>query len=166
MVDFTTLYQRYAGDVHRFALFLSGSASDADDITAETFTRALTGGEIRASTVKAYLFTIARNLYLASRARNARNVNIDEKIHDAGRSPEQETADHLSLQTLRRALLLLPEGERAILLMRGDDEMSHQEIAEAFGISAVAVKVRIHRARLRLAALMEPKVGGSHERNA
>src|SRR5690349_6360680 len=61
MMDFHSLYQSYAPQVHRFVLFLCGDASLADDITSETFVRAWTArGKIREATVKAYLFTIAR----------------------------------------------------------------------------------------------------------
>jgi len=55
-MTFESLYRTYARDVYRFALFLSGDTVEADDITAETFARALASREpIRVSTVKAYL---------------------------------------------------------------------------------------------------------------
>jgi DNA-directed RNA polymerase specialized sigma24 family protein len=55
MMDFHSLYQSYAPQVHRFVLFLCGDASLADDITSETFVRAWTSrGKIREATVKAY----------------------------------------------------------------------------------------------------------------
>ena len=40
-MDFRDLYDRYSGDVHRFSLFLSGNEAMAEDLTAETFARAL-----------------------------------------------------------------------------------------------------------------------------
>ncbi len=65
MTDFHELYTRYVGDIFRFALFLCGDAAEAEDITAETFARALTGkAPLVSSTVKGYLLTIARNLHL------------------------------------------------------------------------------------------------------
>ena len=45
MLDFHELYTRYAADVHRFALFLSGNRALADDITSETFLRAWSSSE-------------------------------------------------------------------------------------------------------------------------
>ncbi len=63
-MDFADLYRKHARDVRRFALFLCGSYALAEDLTAETFVRALVGREdLRLDTVKAYLFAIARNLY-------------------------------------------------------------------------------------------------------
>ena len=74
MKNFHDLYVRYAGDVHRFATYLSGDPALADDITSETFLRAWTSSSpIRESTIKAYLFTIARNLYFAESRRSARH---------------------------------------------------------------------------------------------
>lgn len=63
-LDFSALYRRYAADIYRFALYLSGNKALADDITAETFTRVwMARDRIRVDTVKAYLLMIARNLY-------------------------------------------------------------------------------------------------------
>ena len=77
--SFTTLYQRYAQDVFRFAFWLSGDADDARDITAETFVRVWTSERpIRDLSVKAYLFTIARRLYLQHRRRTSRSSPLTE----------------------------------------------------------------------------------------
>jgi RNA polymerase sigma factor (sigma-70 family) len=74
LADAHEIYERYARDVHRFVLYLSGDPALADDITADTFVRLWTApGEIRTATVKAYLFTIARNLYLTSQRREPRD---------------------------------------------------------------------------------------------
>ncbi len=55
MTDFSALYKKYAPDVFRFALYLSGDRSQAEDITSETFVRAWTSPEpIAVATVKAY----------------------------------------------------------------------------------------------------------------
>ena len=61
--DFGAVYERYADDVLRFALYLTGDRAEAEEIASETFVRAwLASGEIRVETVKAYLLSIARNL--------------------------------------------------------------------------------------------------------
>ncbi len=62
--SFVEIYTAYARDVYRFVLYLSGDATAAQDITAETFCRVwLTNQPVRMATVKAWLFVIARNLY-------------------------------------------------------------------------------------------------------
>ena len=83
MTDFTELYRKYAPDVFRFALYLSGERSEAEDITSETFVRAWTSPEpIVMATVKGYLFTIARNLYLQRLRKRSKHVELDENLPD------------------------------------------------------------------------------------
>jgi RNA polymerase sigma-70 factor (ECF subfamily) len=92
-MDFESLYQRYARDVYRFALYLSGRQDVADDISAETFVRAWTSPQpIREGTVKAYLFAIARNLYRADRRHQARVEPISDLARSKTPSPEESTA--------------------------------------------------------------------------
>ena len=98
-MDFDTLYQRYARDVYRFALYLSGRPHEADDITAETFVRAWTSRQpIRVGTVKAYLFMIARNLYRAGLREHGRTAALDETMRDPGPGPDTAAADRLTLE--------------------------------------------------------------------
>jgi len=158
LVDFHSLYERYSQDVYRFALYLSGDASLADDITQETFVRAwTTPGEVRGGTVKAYLLMIARNLYRSERKREARHVVLDESLSDPKPDPAIVTSDRLELRDLLRALQSLNETDRAALLMHARDGMPYVEIAAVLGLSIAAIKVRIHRARIKLQRLHEPE---------
>jgi len=153
-MDFESLYAQYARDVYRFVLYLSGRPDQADDITAETFVRAWMAREpIREGTVKAYLFAIARNLYRADARRSAKVREVPSSMPAAGPSPERAAAASHDLAKLLENLPLLSEIDRAVLLMRAEDDMSYEEIAAAVGISPGAAKVKVHRARARLAAL-------------
>jgi len=79
MAPIHDLYERYAADVYRFALYLSGEHADAEDITADTFVRLwTTPGQIRTRTVKAYLFTIARHLYLDRQRARSRFTELED----------------------------------------------------------------------------------------
>src|SRR5512144_312532 len=110
MTDFSTLYQRYAGDVFRFAFCLCGNRSDAEDITSETFVRAWTSSQpIRTETVKAYLFTIARNLYLQGRRRAGRHVGLDEEIPDFRAGPLRVAEQKAEFRSVLARLQKLPE---------------------------------------------------------
>ena len=60
------------------------------------------------------------------------------------------------LEVVLTALQALPEIDRAAVLMRADDEMAYEEIARALGISLSAAKVKVHRARLKLAEARRP----------
>ncbi|HEY3811937.1 MAG TPA: sigma-70 family RNA polymerase sigma factor [Caulobacteraceae bacterium] len=151
MTEFQVLYERYAPDVRRFALYLSGDPAIADDITSETFVRAWTApGPLRAETVKAYLFTIARNLYRDTLRRARRHAVLDESIPDESASAESRAEDRSQLGLVMAEIQKLTEIDRAALLMRAQEQMSYQEIARALGLTVAVIKVRIHRARLKL----------------
>jgi RNA polymerase sigma-70 factor (ECF subfamily) len=160
MAEFQEIYQRYAQDVHRFALYLSGNQALAEDIASETFVRLWASDEkmIRMLTVKAYLFAIARHLYIDSHRLTSRHVAIDTELPEPGTSPEMLVIHKSELREVLKLLQEIPEVDRAALLMRAQQEMSYEEIARVLGISLAAVKIKIHRARLRLA---EARIRGS-----
>jgi RNA polymerase sigma-70 factor, ECF subfamily len=151
MLDFHTLYQSYAPQVHRFALFLCGDPTLADDITAEAFVRAWTArGKIREATVKAYLFTIARNLYRDHLRRNNRLTELEDSLPDPAVGLASRTEHKAELETVMAALRKLSEVDRAALLMRAQEGMSYEEISQALDLPVTTVKVKVHRARLKL----------------
>jgi RNA polymerase sigma-70 factor (ECF subfamily) len=151
IIDFSSVYERYAPDVYRFALYLCGDAALADDIAAETFVRAwVTPVEIRAVTLKAYLFAIARNLYRASLEQQARQADWPVDQPDPAPGPEASAGARLELSAAWQALRALPEIDRAVLLMHVQDDMSYAEIAAVLDLSVAAVKVKVHRSRLKL----------------
>src|SRR5262245_52912340 len=154
MSDFEALYQRYAADVFRFALYLSGNRAGAEDIASETVVRVWTVRDnLRAPTVKAYLFAIARNLYLQDRRRRWRRSELSDAMADGGPGPHAEAASRAELAAVLAALQSLPEIDRAALLMRAQDQMPYEEIAATLGLSLPAARVKVHRARVRLATL-------------
>ena len=160
LVDFHSLFERYSGDVHRFALYLSGDASLAEEITQETFVRAwIMPGEISGGTVKAYLLTIARNLYRAERNRRARQSSLDGAMADRQAGPEAVAAGRSSLDAVVVALQSLSEIDRTALLMHVQDDLPYATISKLLGLSIAAVKVRVHRARIKLRTLCDVKVG-------
>ena len=163
--DFAALYERHSGDVHRFALYLSGNEATAEDLTAETFVRAwIARGRIREGSVKAYLLAIARNLYRDNCRRVTEtplpddpNAALDPP--DPGTPPDEAAHARRELDVVLRALRQIPELDRAVLLMATIEGMPHQAIGAALGLSTAAVKVRVHRARVTLNAVRG--VGGT-----
>ena len=156
--EFHNLYQQYAADVFRFAWCLIGDRSLAEDVTSETFVRAWTApGEIHTETVKAWLFAIARNLCVSHWRRTAREAPLDSSVSDVP-SAGENVAARLELERTLRAIRALPEGERAALAMRARGDLSYEEIGRALGISPVAAKVRVHRARIKLARTCQRNV--------
>jgi len=154
MTDAGALYRKYALDVFRFALYLSGNRHEAEDLTSETFVRVWTSpGRVEAATVKGYLFTIARNLFLQDLRKKPRQIELDEQLRDPRASPHAQAEQKAELDAVLAGLQKLPEIDRAALLMRALEGMPYEEISQALKISLASVKVKIHRARLALAGI-------------
>jgi RNA polymerase sigma-70 factor, ECF subfamily len=155
LMDLQDLYSRYAADVRRFALYLCGNELLADDLTSETFLKAwCASSPIREPTVKAYLFTIVRHLYLSELRRTSRHDVLNDTIPSAARSQDETLESASTIKAVLRALRQLPEVDRAALLMRTQDLMPYEEIAQVLNLSIANAKVKVHRARLKLAALI------------
>lgn len=154
MITFHEIYEHHSGDVYRYAFWLSGSADDADDITSETFARAWAGREeIRTETVKAYLFAIARNLYLKGLRHAKRQTDLSPLHADPQPALEQQVESKLDASHAMALVQTLPEVDRAAFLLRVQHELPYEEIARILQLPLTTVKVKIHRARLKLAAL-------------
>jgi RNA polymerase sigma-70 factor (ECF subfamily) len=151
MLDFDSLYRKYAPDVFRFALYLSGNRAEAEDIASETFARAwVAHGAIQAESAKGYLFTIARNLFLKSLRSAARRSPLAESLPDPAPRSDQLFERKSELNAVLAAMQTLPDIDRAALVMRSVDGLPYREIARVLGISEGAAKVKVHRARALL----------------
>src|SRR5260370_27393784 len=147
---FSDLYERYSRDVYRFAVYLSGDVNLAEAIPGETFLRVWNSeAPVRLATVKGYLLAIARNLYLHELRRLNRLSELKDQM-PAVSSLHQETESRAELNRVLGDLRELPEADRAAVLLRADDGLSYEEIAEVLGLPVATVKVRVHRARLKL----------------
>jgi len=156
MLRFEELYVAYSPDVYRFAVWLSGNSSDAEDITAETFARAwMNFNTIRTETLKAYLFTIARNTYLESLRKHRDHVELDDAHPDSRPALEKSLETQNELDQVRTALQTLPEVERSAFVMRVQYDLPYAEIARVLRISEGAAKVKVHRVRKMLFTKMK-----------
>jgi RNA polymerase sigma-70 factor (ECF subfamily) len=162
-----TLFERYSSPVFNYLLRLSGDRPLADDLTGETFYRAMLGidGFREDASVKTWLLRIARNLYLRRASRERRSISL-EALQESGISfverqagPEEQVLNQEGMQSIQRALLALSEGDRSILLLSAQEKMIYREIGRVLDISEAAVKVRIHRARRRFAAVLKQANG-------
>jgi RNA polymerase sigma-70 factor (ECF subfamily) len=155
--SFAELYGAYARDVYRFALYLSGDTALAQDITSETFLRVwLAEQPVRLGSVKAWLFALARNLYRHELRHLRRKVPLDPAMPSADSvlaTLETALEAKEKLARVLKALAALPEVDRFALLLRVVEGVSYTEIAATLHISIAAAKVKVHRARLRLASL-------------
>jgi RNA polymerase sigma-70 factor (ECF subfamily) len=153
MLSFQDLYEAYAKDVYRFALWMAGDRYEAEDICSETMVRAWARrSKIRTETLKAYLFTIARNIYLGKLRKRKRQLDLDEAYPDPAPGPEAVAEAHLKILRVRGILQTLPEIDRTAFVMRVQHELPYAEIARALGLSQTNAKVKVHRVRQRLLA--------------
>jgi RNA polymerase sigma-70 factor (ECF subfamily) len=155
MLDFQYLYNAYAMDVYRFAYWLCGDAVDAEDITSETFLRAWTRRtSIRTETMKAYLLSIARNLYLERLRKHRLHIELTDGMPDTTPGPEKRLEDRDDLVRIRNTLQKLNEVDRTAFILRVEQELPYEEIARMLQLSLSAVKVKVHRVRLKLTGVV------------
>jgi RNA polymerase sigma-70 factor (ECF subfamily) len=151
MLTFEELYLAYSPDVYRFACWLAGDEREAEDITADTFFRAwMNFNTIRTETLKAYLFTIARNIYLESLRKNHNHPHLEESHPDAQPAMEGIIEDQSELDAIWKSLKLLPEVDRSAFVLRIQYDLPYAEVARILQLSETAVKVKVHRARKKL----------------
>lgn len=144
---FGLLYDHYQPAVHRFLYYRTRSVVLAEDLTSETFFRALRsmdGFRWQGKDFGAWLMTIARNLatdhFKAGRTR-LETTTEDMAPHDsATEGPEAAVLASLTSETLLRAIGTLPEEQRDCLVMRFLQGMSIAETAAVLGRSDGAIK--------------------------
>ncbi len=153
--SFHDLWIRHAGEIYRFALHLSGERAVAEELTAETFLRVwLAWQRIQWPTVRSYLFAITRNLYLQEFRRSSRERPLDEAIPAACSLADQAEVQE-ELERALKAMRELPELDRAALLLRAQQGLTYEDIATVLELPVSTAKVKVHRARLRLAQICE-----------
>ncbi|MBT2324240.1 RNA polymerase sigma factor [Variovorax paradoxus] len=141
--------------LRRYARALTGDAWAADDLVQDTLERACSKWRlwIVGSDLRAWLFTLMHNLF-ASQVRRApprATVDIEDVAHElAGLEGHRDQAIDL-----QRCLLLLPEEQRAVLLLVALEDLSYAQVARILDIPAGTVMSRLSRARVRLLDLME-----------
>lgn len=151
MLSFQDLYETYAPDVYRFSLWLAGDVAEAGDVVSETFVRAwVRRATIRTETLKAYLLTIARNVYLERRRKRKREVVLDDVYADPATGPEGVVESRLELERVQSVLRTLPECDRIAFVLRVQHELPYAEIARVLEVSLSAAKVKVHRVRKKL----------------
>jgi len=162
---FGLLYDHYQGPVYRFLFYRTRSAPLAEDLTSETFFRALRSMDNfrwQGKDFGAWLMTIARNLctdhFKAGRTRLEMTTEDMAAHDDATEGPETAVLASLTNELLMAALQNLPVEQRDCLVMRFLQGMTIAETAEVLGRSDGAVKQLQLRGVRNLAKLMPKEV--------
>lgn len=151
---FEAFYRECYPDLLRYALSRSDSPEGAADIVAETFLVAWRRvNDIPAEQPRAWLFGVARkvmaNHHRAAKRREDLTARLRKELAEV--SPSESTAD----ERIALAFQALPEPEHEILRLVAWDGLSPSELAVALGCSANAARIRLHRARRRLAGALD-----------
>jgi len=150
-MTFEQLYTTYFPDVYRFAVWLTHDTTQAEDVASETFIRAWAKRDrLRTETLKAYLFAIARNIFIKDRHRSNKDEQLPEELTDRSPDPHRTAAARMDLDRVTRVLSLMPFPDRLALVMRTEHSLPYEEIARVLEISVGAARVKVHRARRRL----------------
>ena len=169
-MEFWDIYDQYYVRVKKFILALVKDAWVADDLSQETFLRVQQNiGNLRdPSKLSSWIFRIAYNLcqdHFRQSKKSAKEERIDqderEGLNEAFIQKELDIQKKLEQRQMGKCVQnqidLLPESLRTVLILFDMMEFSHQEIAEVLGKSVETVKVRLHRARKKLKAILEEK---------
>ena len=158
---FGLLYDHYHGSVYRFLFYRTRSVQLAEDLTSETFFRALrsmNNFRWQGKDFGAWLMTIARNLctdhFKAGRTRLEMTTEDMSAHDDTTEGPEDAVLESLTHEVLLEALQQLPDEQRDCLVMRFLQGMSIAETAAVLGRSDGAVKQLQLRGVRNLAKLM------------
>ncbi len=160
-MDLFEIHDQYYHRVRKFILASVKNEAAADDLAQETFIKIQENLESLRDPEKisSWIFSIAHHL-CQDYFRVLRKSSSREEIHE-GLVALQETPVQKELEQgemsrcVQDKLSLLPEAQRSIIIFADSMGFSHQEIADLFGLTVENVKVRLHRARNEMKAILE-----------
>nr|WP_245783416.1 sigma-70 family RNA polymerase sigma factor [Amycolatopsis sacchari] len=168
---FGTLYDRYVDVVYRYVYFRLGDRELAEDITSETFLRALrriTSVSYQGRDVGAWFITIARNIVFdhVKSSRYKLEVVTDEVSESGsapfvgqttdGSGPEQQALAGATREALLKCIAELGEDQRECIVLRFIQGLSLTETAQIMKRNEGAIKALQHRAVRKLAQSLPP----------
>jgi len=156
---FDALYARHRGVLYRFLLRAARDPQVAEELFQETWSRVIASRARYAPQAKftTWLLQIAHNLLIDSyrRKRPLATGEEAERVFEVTASPEHEQPEHVLSEferrrRLQRAIEQLPDEQRTAVLLRLENELSVEEIAEVTGVGRETAKSRLRYAMNRL----------------
>lgn len=158
------LYIKYHMNMYRMAQSLCSSTQDAEDIVSDAIlTLVCKISDIRTldcNVLESYIISVVKNIaYMHLRKKHRRGeVGLDDDItatYNADSAPPDESILwECSIQELRAGISALKEDDQIIIRMKYFEKKRDREIADAFGINEVAVRVRLTRVRQKLREIL------------
>lgn len=162
------LFRRRQGGVYRFALQMCGSQALAEDVTQEVFMVLIRDAHTfdpNRGSLNAFLVGVARNLLLRRLQRERFYVPMEEDSDDGASAPEsflttggplEDLSRIETINSVRTAVLALPQRYREVVVLCDLQEMSYVEAAEVLNCAVGTVRSRLHRARALLIEKLRP----------
>ena len=153
MTDFQEVYNLYFRDVYRYALSLCRNEAVAEEITQETFYKALQkldsfDGKCK---VSVWLCQIAKNTYISMCRKDKHlDTNADTALLPDNRNIEDYFCNRETAFAIHRVLHTMEEPYKEVFSLRTFGELSFKQIAELFGKTEAWARVTYHRARLKI----------------
>ncbi|MCR5216600.1 MAG: sigma-70 family RNA polymerase sigma factor [Lachnospiraceae bacterium] len=151
-VDIEKLYQEYFSVVYKYILSMSRNSLTAEEITQETFFKAMKKIEsFRGDcSVRVWLCQIAKNLYYDYLKNQSRFEELPEEYGESSLSPEEDIVRETDRNAIHRILHSLKEPYKEVFTLRTYGELSFSEIAELFEKTTSWARVTYHRARIMI----------------
>jgi RNA polymerase sigma-70 factor (ECF subfamily) len=150
--DVAALIEPHIPALRRYAWALLRDEAAADDLVQDCLERALARWQLRRrdGNLRAWLFTILHNRFISDRRRDARRgipLPLEEGSEAASASDSEAG---VARRDLLDALALLPEEQRAVVLLVGVEDLSYEDAAQALGVPIGTVMSRLSRGREKL----------------
>ncbi len=163
---FEEIVRRYKDQLVNFAYRFLGDLEEAEDIAQETFLRVFRKKNAYRNVAKfsTWIYTITGNLAKTELRRRKRRKLIslsslgfedkDFDLKDTKKGPEESVHELIKDEFIQRAINLLPDKFREVIIFRDIQELSYEEISTIVKIPLGTVKSRVNRGRLKLQEIL------------
>lgn len=155
MKEFSEIYRLYSDKIYKYLLYLTCNKHDAEELLQETFFQAFKSiarfkGE---SSISTWLFSIARNVYLkkynVDKKRNETSLEV-ENIIVVTKLPLDELEEKEGVLSILKAINLLDEPYRQVVILRSLNELSFREVGEILNRNENWARVTFYRGKAKL----------------
>lgn len=156
--EFEAIYVRYSDKIYRYLYLQTRDPYLAEDITAETFLRAWRNWEnIKQDYIQALLFKIAKNILIDywRKQKDKKEFSLEASMEEGfDPSYDEDLIERIykndSIKGVQKALTLLPDNLREVVILRFIEDLSAKEAAEILETSEGNIRVLQYRALIKL----------------
>lgn len=161
-MDFEELYRQYFNDVYRYILKLSSSHQLAEEITSDTFFKAMRSiDSFRGDCdVRVWLCQIAKNCYYSHLKKQNKIHPLDDTIPDDSESMNEILSAQSDVERIKKALHEIEDPYKEVFMWRVFADLSFRQIGQMFGKTENWACVTYHRAKSKILKKLEEQDNG------